>query len=93
MILISSYFLKKRRIRNKFLALRLKIGDQSHLVADFFLIVVRQKYADRPEILKPLEEKLVQMNSMNLSNNRIPWATIISEANVILNEVSRTADN
>ena len=51
--------------------------------------VLREKYADRPEILKPLEDKLVEMNNLELTDNTIPWALILKEANAILNEVSR----
>ena len=51
--------------------------------------ILREKYADRPEILKPLEDKLVEMNNLELTDNTIPWATILKEANTILNEVSK----
>ena len=51
--------------------------------------ILREKYADRPEVLKPVEDKLIQMNSLNLRDNKLPWATIVSEANAILNSVSK----
>ena len=51
--------------------------------------ILRQKYADRPEVLRPLEDKLVEMNNLELTDNTIPWAIILKDANAILNEVSR----
>ena len=51
--------------------------------------ILREKHADNPEVLKPLEDKLAQMNSLELTDHNLPWAKILEEANVILNEVSR----
>ena len=55
--------------------------------------ILREKYSDNPEILKPLEDKLAQMNSLELTDYNLPWAKILEEANVILNEVSRNTNN
>ena len=55
--------------------------------------ILREKYADNPEVLKPLEDKLAQMNSLELTDYNLPWAKILEEANVILNEVSRNTNN
>ena len=51
--------------------------------------ILREKYADNPEVLKPLEDKLNEMNNLELTDNTIAWATILKEANTILNEVSK----
>lgn len=51
--------------------------------------ILREKYSDRPEILKPLEDKLAEMNNLELTDKKLPWAQILKEANAILNEVSR----
>ena len=55
--------------------------------------ILREKHADNPEVLKPLEDKLAQMNSLELTDHNLPWAKILEEANVILNEVSRNTNN
>lgn len=55
--------------------------------------ILREKYSDNPEILKPLEDKLAQMNSLELTDYNLPWAKILEDANVILNEVSRNTNN
>lgn len=53
--------------------------------------ILRDKYSDNPEILKPLEDKLAQMNALELTDYNLPWANILEEANIVLNEVSRKA--
>ena len=51
--------------------------------------ILREKYSDNQEVLKPLEDKLAEMNSLKLTDYNLPWAKILEEANTILNEVSR----
>ena len=53
--------------------------------------ILREKYSDKPEVLKPLEDKLAEMNALELRDYTLPWATILKEANSILNEVSKQA--
>ena len=53
--------------------------------------ILREKYSDKPEVLKPLEDKLAEMNALELRDYTLPWATILKEANSTLNEVSRQA--
>ena len=51
--------------------------------------ILREKYSDQPELLKPLEDKLIEMNSLDLRDYNLPWATILTEAKALLNEVSK----
>ena len=50
--------------------------------------ILREKYSDQPELLKPLEDKLSEMNELKLTDKNLPWATILKEANALLNEIS-----
>lgn len=51
--------------------------------------ILRQIGADRPEILKPLEDKIKEFDSYKLTDNKLPWSSILKELNSILNKVSR----
>jgi hypothetical protein len=51
--------------------------------------VLRQKYADQPEILKPLEDHLDKMASLKLTDTTLPWHQMMEEAVRLLEEISR----
>lgn len=51
--------------------------------------ILREKYADRPEALKPLEDALEKFGSYKLTDNSLPWTDILAEANAALNQVSK----
>ena len=51
--------------------------------------ILRQIGADRPEILKPLEDKIKEFDSYKLTDNKLPWSSILKELNSTLNKVSR----
>ena len=51
--------------------------------------ILRQLAADRPELIQPLEDKLVEFDSYQLKDNKLPWSAILADVNAVLNEVSR----
>ena len=51
--------------------------------------ILREKYSDRQEDLKPLEDALDKLASYKLTDNTNPWTDILFEANAALNKVSK----
>jgi hypothetical protein len=51
--------------------------------------ILREKYSDSPEGLKPLEDALDKLASYKLTDNTHPWSDILFEANAALNQVSK----
>jgi hypothetical protein len=51
--------------------------------------ILREKYSDNPEGLKPLEDALDKLASYKLTDNTHPWSDILFEANAALNQVSK----
>jgi hypothetical protein len=51
--------------------------------------ILREKYSDRPEDLKPLEDAIDKLGSYKLTDNTHPWTDILFEANSALNQVSK----
>ncbi|MBO5698864.1 MAG: DUF4091 domain-containing protein [Bacteroidaceae bacterium] len=51
--------------------------------------ILRQKYADQPEKLKPLEDILQEIASLKLTDTTIPWNGIMHDAERILNNISK----
>jgi hypothetical protein len=51
--------------------------------------ILREKYSDNPEGLKPLEDALDKLGSYKLTDNTHPWTDILFEANAALNQVSK----
>ena len=51
--------------------------------------ILREKYSDRPEELKPLEDAIDKLGSYKLTDNTHPWTDILFEANAALNQVSK----
>ena len=51
--------------------------------------ILRKLAADKPELIKPLEDKLIEFDSYQLKDNKLPWSSIMAEMNAVLNEVSR----
>ena len=51
--------------------------------------ILREKYSDRPEELKPLEDAIDKLGSYKLTDNTHPWSDILFEANAALNQVSK----
>jgi hypothetical protein len=51
--------------------------------------IMREKYADNPEILAPLEAHLDKMASLTLSDPSLPWHDMMQEAVRLLDELSR----
>ncbi len=51
--------------------------------------ILREKYSDRPEDLKPLEDAIDKLGSYKLTDNTHPWTDILFEANAALNQVSK----
>ena len=51
--------------------------------------ILRKLAADRPELIQPLEDKLVEFDSYQLKDNKLPWSAILADVNAVLNEVSR----
>lgn len=51
--------------------------------------ILRQKFANRPEVLKPLEDKLAEIASLKLTDTSLPWHTLMTELVTELNRVSK----
>ena len=51
--------------------------------------VLRAKYADRKEVLAPLEEKLKEMAGMKLTDTDLPWHKTLQEAKALLYSISK----
>lgn len=51
--------------------------------------ILRKLAADKPEVIQPLEDKLREFDSYELRDNKLPWSTILSELNDVLNSVSK----
>ena len=51
--------------------------------------ILREKYASRPEALKPLEDAIDKFGSYKLTDPALPWTDILAEANAALNQVSK----
>lgn len=51
--------------------------------------ILRQKFAHRPEVLKPLEDKLAEIASLKLTDTTLPWHTLMTELVAELNRVSK----
>ena len=51
--------------------------------------VLRAKYADKKEVLAPLEEKLKEMAGMKLTDTNLPWHKTLQEAKALLYSISK----
>ena len=51
--------------------------------------ILRKLGADRPDVLKPLEDKLKNFDTYKLTDPKLKWSSILSELNAVLNQVSR----
>lgn len=51
--------------------------------------ILRRKYADRPEVLAPLENYLESMAGMRLTDTALPWRSMMYGASDLLNEISK----
>ncbi len=51
--------------------------------------LLRKLGKDRPQVLKPLEDKIKDLDRYNLKDKNNQWSSILTELNIVLNEVSR----
>ena len=51
--------------------------------------ILREQYADNPDVLKPLEDHLQMMAGLKLSDTSLPWHEMMAEAVRLLDEISR----
>lgn len=51
--------------------------------------ILREKYADNPAVLKPLEDHLAMMASLKLTDTELPWYQMMNEAVQLLEDISR----
>ena len=51
--------------------------------------ILRAKYADKKEVLAPLEKKLNEMAGMKLTDTNLPWHRTLQEAKALLYSISK----
>ncbi len=51
--------------------------------------ILRKKYANQPEALKPLEDLLNEMAGLKLTDTSLPWHGMMQEATTLLNDISK----
>ena len=51
--------------------------------------ILRAKYADKKEVLAPLEKKLKEMAGMKLTDTNLPWHRTLQEAKALLYSISK----
>ena len=49
---------------------------------------LRAKYADKPEVLVPLEAELAKMRALNLNDASYEWRAFLDEVNALVNEIA-----
>jgi hypothetical protein len=49
---------------------------------------LRAKYADKPEVLVPLEAELAKMRALNLNDASYEWRAFLDEINALVNEIA-----
>ena len=49
---------------------------------------LRAKYADKPEVLVPLEAELAKMRALNLNDASYEWRSFLAEFNALVNEIA-----
>lgn len=49
---------------------------------------LRAKYADKPEVLVPLEAELAKMRALNLNDASYDWRPFLAEINALVNEIA-----
>jgi hypothetical protein len=50
---------------------------------------LRAKYADKAEVLAPIEAKLNEVKTLNINDAKYDWRGFLAEINKVLNEVSK----
>ncbi len=50
---------------------------------------LRTKYADKAEILAPLEAKLAEVKALNINDSNYNWPAFLAETNKLLNEAAK----
>ena len=50
---------------------------------------LRAKYADKAEVLAPIEAKLNEVKTLNINDAKYDWRGFLAETNKVLNEVSK----
>ncbi len=50
---------------------------------------LRAKYADKVDALKPIEDKLAEVRSLNINDMKYNWTDFLAETNKTLNEVAK----
>jgi hypothetical protein len=50
---------------------------------------LRTKYADKADALKPIEDKLAEVRSLNINDMNYNWSAFLVEANKVLNETAK----
>jgi hypothetical protein len=50
---------------------------------------LRAKYADKAEVLQPLEAKLAELHALNINDASLDWRGYLVEVNTTLNEVAK----
>ena len=50
---------------------------------------LRAKYADKPEVLAPVEAKLAEMRARNLNDASLNWREFMAEVNQVVNEAAK----
>jgi hypothetical protein len=49
---------------------------------------LRAKYADKPEVLVPIEAELAKMRALNLNDASYDWRPFLAEINALVNEIA-----
>ena len=51
---------------------------------------LRKKYAEKADVLAPIEAKLVEMRARNLNDGSLNWVEFLAEVNKTINEAAKT---
>jgi hypothetical protein len=51
---------------------------------------LRKKYADKPEVLAPIEAKLAEMRARNLNDASLNWTEFLADFNKLVNETAKS---
>jgi hypothetical protein len=50
---------------------------------------LRAKYADKPEVLMPIEAELAKMRALNLNDVSYDWISFLAEVNKAVNDAAK----
>jgi hypothetical protein len=52
---------------------------------------LRKKYAEKAEVLAPIEAKLAEMRARNLNDASLNWTEFLAEFNKLVNDTAKNA--